>query len=195
MNLANYSFLTIWQFDAPIGRVWDVIIDAARYPEWWKYVASVEAISPGDERGVGLMQRTRWTTALPYGFIVDMRVVRSDPPHLLELLATGDLEGVGRWELSEDAGGTTVRYTWQVRTTRLWMNMVAPFIRRAALWNHDVMMTEGGESLARLIGVRLLRNESSYVGATAGGAASPMLRGFAVGAGAAIVARRSLRGR
>lgn len=116
--MAGYSFVTIWKLDAPIEAVWNAIADGARYPEWWKYVESVETISPGDEHGLGAVGRTRWRTALPYTLSFEGRITRVEPPHLLEGVTTGELEGTGRWELSEDANGTTVRYTWKVRTTR-----------------------------------------------------------------------------
>ncbi len=116
--MAGYSFVTIWKLDAPIEAVWNTIVDAERYPEWWKYVESVETISPGDEHGLGAVGRTRWRTALPYTLSFEGRITRVEPPHLLEGVTTGELEGTGRWELSEDANGTTVRYTWKVRTTR-----------------------------------------------------------------------------
>src|SRR5919199_6306648 len=101
MAMAEYSFLTTWEVDAPIQQVWAVIADSARYPEWWRYVASVEELSSGDEQGVGRTQRTRWTSALPYGFVFETRVERIEPPHLIELGASGELAGRGRWELSE----------------------------------------------------------------------------------------------
>ncbi len=93
-----------------------------------------------------------------------------------------------------DMGGTTVRYAWTMRPARRWMRFVAPFMRQVALWNHDVVMTEGGEGLARRIGARLLRNESRYADDARPGAA-PLLGGFAVGASVAVVARQALRRR
>src|SRR5262245_55909437 len=147
--MADYSFLSIWQVDAPIERVWEVIHDSPRYPQWWKYVASVEQLSPGDSHGIGAIQRYRWTTALPYSLVFESRVTRSEPPHLLEATAVGELDGLGRWELEAEGVGTAVRYTWNVRTTKPWMNLLAPLARPAFAWNHDVIMREGGEGLAR----------------------------------------------
>jgi uncharacterized protein YndB with AHSA1/START domain len=193
--MAEYSFLTTWEVDAPIQQVWAVIADSARYPEWWRYVASVEELSSGDEQGVGRTQRTRWTSALPYGFVFETRVERIEPPHLIELGASGELAGRGRWELSETAGGTRVRYTWQVRTTKPWMNLAAPLLRPAALWNHDVLMTEGGQALARRLGARLLRNESGTAGSANDQLIGPLLAGFALGASLTLVARQVLRRR
>ena len=193
--MSDYSFLTIWQFDAPINRVWQVISDAARYPQWWKYVVSVDDLAPGEESGVGRTQRYRWKTALPYTLDFETRVTRVDPPHLLEARAIGELAGFGRWELAEEAGATTVRYTWNVRTSKLWMNLLAPIARPLFAWNHDQVMSEGGESLARELGARLLRNESVNVGESSPGVIMPLLSGAALGSATALITRRVLRRR
>lgn len=80
---------------------------------------------------------------------------------MLEGEATGELEGTGRWMLTSEDGWTRVRYTWDVRTTRWWMNLLAPVARPAFNWNHDELMREGGESLARRLGVNLALSEPS----------------------------------
>ena len=192
--MASFAFVTTWKVDAPIDSVWNAVVDAKRYPEWWKYVASVEQISEGDERGVGGIGRTHWKTALPFTLSFEVRVTRVEPPHVYEFAATGELVGTGRWELSEDAEGTTVRYEWNVRATRAWLNLVAPLARPAFVWNHDVMMTEGGEALARLLGVRLLHNESRSADAATGGPV-PLLGGMVIGAALATGVRAVLRRR
>jgi hypothetical protein len=43
-----------------------------------------------------------------------------------------------------------------VKTTEWWMNLLAPIARPLFAWNHDVVMRQGGEGLARLLGTRLL---------------------------------------
>ncbi len=112
----------------------------------------VDQLDPGDDRGVGRRQHLVFTTRLPYRLGFDIRVRRVEPPSLLEADATGELEGVGRWTLAPDDGGTLVRYTWDVRTTRWWMSLAAPVARPAFIWNHDALMREGGRGLARWLG-------------------------------------------
>jgi hypothetical protein len=68
----------------------------------------------------------------------------------------GELEGTGRWRLFEQDGVTAVLYEWNVRTTRRWMNLLAPVARPVFEYNHDVVMRWGGEGLARRLGVELL---------------------------------------
>ena len=70
--------------------------------------------------------------------------------------AVGELEGVGRWRFYEQDGITAVLYEWNVATTVPWMNRLAPLLRPAFEWNHDWVMSRGGEGIAKLLGCRLL---------------------------------------
>jgi hypothetical protein len=156
--MARYEFLTTWVVDAPIDAVFDVISDAAGYPTWWKGVQRVERLAPGDASGVGELDRLTWRSALPYSLTFDARVTRVERPHLIEGQATGELEGVGIWRLYEGQG-TAIVYDWRIRTTRRWMNVLGPLPRPAFVWNHDVVMRQGGVGLARKLGVRLVLND------------------------------------
>lgn len=160
--MAQYHFLTTWDLEAPVETVWETISNSAGYPSWWKYVASVTEVEPPQADGTGGLSIWKWKTALPYTLAFEMRITRSEPPHVLESRAQGELEGVGRWELKEMGGFTRLTYDWQVRTTKSWMNWMAPLARPAFSWNHNVIMDEGGRALAARLGVKLLdfRNEN-----------------------------------
>ena len=153
--MATYRFLTTWCLDAPVERVWDAIYAVEKWPEWWKGVEVVEKLEHGDERGVGSIYRHRWRSVLPYTVGFDMQTTRIQEGRVLEGRARGELEGVGRWRFFE-GDGTAVTYEWSVRTTRPWMNAVAPLGRPVFVWSHNVVMRWGGESLARLLGASLL---------------------------------------
>ena len=43
--------------------------------------------------------------------------------------ASGALAGTGHWRLFEQDGVTAVLYEWNVETTKLWMNVLAPVAR------------------------------------------------------------------
>ena len=147
--MADYHFVSIWQIQAPIELVWEEISHAERWPSWWKYVVGVDELEPGAADGVGKHLRLLFRTRLPYTLGFDVRVTRVQPPSELEAEATGELQGTGRWTLTSADGGTLVRYNWDIRTTRRWMNLLAPVARPVFSWNHDKLMREGGQSLAR----------------------------------------------
>jgi uncharacterized membrane protein len=156
--MAQYEFLTTWCLDAPIERVFDVLRDSRRYPEWWKGVVSVVALAPGDADGIGEENRMTWRSALPYELSFDSRITRIERPHLIEGTARGELEGSGIWRLFEGQGTAAV-YEWRVSTTRRWMNAVAPLARPAFAWNHDYVMRAGAEGIARELGARLIARD------------------------------------
>ena len=154
--MAEYSFLTTWLLESPRQQVWAAIHDEERWPEWWRGVEVAEELRPGDAEGVGSVSRMVWKSWLPYRVEFEVLTTRVDYPDLMEGRASGELEGVGRWRLYEQGGVTAVIYQWNVVTTRPWMNALAPALRPIFEWNHDWVMRQGGEGLARRLGCRLL---------------------------------------
>jgi len=154
--MAGYRFLTTWLLDCPREPVWDAIHDSEAWPQWWRGVRRAERITSGDEHGIGERGRYVWRSAIPYPVEFEIRTTRLERPHLLEGVASGGLEGTGRWRLFEDDGLTAVVYEWNVRTTKRWMNAIAPFARPVFEWNHDWVMRNGGTGIAALLGCRLL---------------------------------------
>jgi uncharacterized protein YndB with AHSA1/START domain len=156
--MAAYSFLSTWCVAAPLERVWDVLSHTEGYPEWWKGVRKVTVLEPGEGggRGVGTLYRMEWRSKLPYSLVFDSRVTRVERPYLLEGQASGELEGVGAWRLYESALGTAAIYSWDVSTTRAWMNAIGPLARPAFSWNHDYVMRQGADGLAKKLGVELV---------------------------------------
>jgi uncharacterized protein YndB with AHSA1/START domain len=129
--MAEYHFFTTWDVEAPIEAVWQVISDPLHYPDWWKYVESVTEIEPSPPGGCGGLYVYRWKTALPYTLSFRMRHTAYEPPFVTAGEAKGELDGVGRWELKQMEGFTRVTYDWLVRTTKPWMNLLAPIGRPA----------------------------------------------------------------
>src|SRR5687768_16868241 len=153
--MGQYEFLTTWCLDAPIDRVFSAIEDSARWPEWWPGVRSAELLEEGGENGIGRLWRYVWRSRLPYDLEFHSRVTQLERPWLIEGHAEGELTGIGRWRLFEGRG-TAVVYEWNVTTSRRWMNALAPLARPLFAWNHDVVMRQGAEGLARLLDAPLL---------------------------------------
>jgi uncharacterized protein YndB with AHSA1/START domain len=154
--MAEYAFTTVWCVEAPIEEVWQAIYHSEEWPRWWKGVERVEELKEGDDDGVGSVRRYTWKSRLPYRLTFEVVTVRVEPRRRLEGRARGELEGAGIWTLTEEGGVTVVRYDWTVRTTKMWMNLLAPLARPLFRWNHDAVMGWGGEGLARLLGTRLV---------------------------------------
>jgi uncharacterized protein YndB with AHSA1/START domain len=154
--MAEYRFLTTWLLEADREQVWDAIYDSERWPGWWKGVLEAEKLEEGDADGVGQYGRYVWKSKLPYRLEFFVRTAKVEKPYLLEGNAEGELAGVGRWRLFARDGVTAATYEWNVRTTRSWMNMLAPIARPIFAVNHNYVMRNGGRGLAELLGARLL---------------------------------------
>lgn len=156
----DYEFVTIWVFDAPVEKVWKELKDSESWSDWWKGVLAVKELQAGDENGVGKLVRSTWQSRLPYKLEFDSEVVRIEDLKLIEARAFGELEGRGLWQLeSEDENKTRVQYDWRVKTTKSWMNLLAPIAKSFFRWNHNVLMRWGGEGLAKRLGCRLLERK------------------------------------
>lgn len=149
--MASYSFKTTWRFRAPLEQVWEAIHNYQAWPHWWPAIAAAKQIAPGDAEGMGEIAEFVFRTRLPYKVRFIMTTIHVQAPHELDGRAVGELEGVGRWRLTTEGGETVVRYHWDVRTTRWFMNLLAPIARPAFSWNHDQVMNSGRTGLERLL--------------------------------------------
>jgi len=146
--MSDYEFVSVWRLDAPIDSVWNEIKSSERWSEWWKGVISVVELKEGDEDGLGSIRRSTWKSALPYKLEFDSEITRIEPLKLIEARAFGELNGLGLWQFfDEGEGKTRVQYDWRVKTTKPWMNLIAPLARPFFRWNHDVIMRWGEEGL------------------------------------------------
>jgi hypothetical protein len=100
--------------------------------------------------------RIAWRSRVPYVLEFDFAVHDLDEPRSMQGEASGELAGSGHWRLFEQDGITAVTFEWNVRTTKAWMNAIAPVARPVFAYNHDVVMRWGGEGLARRLGCNLL---------------------------------------
>ena len=154
--MARFRFVTEWEIEAPLDRVCQAISDCRQWPRWWKAVERVEECEPGDANGIGSVKRFTWRGKLPYRLTFDIRITRAVALTMVEGRASGEVEGVGRWRFQSAGETTRVRYEWQVRTTRRWMNLIAPIAGPVFKWNHDQVMRQGAEGMARLLRARLV---------------------------------------
>lgn len=157
--MRNYKFVTIWKLDAPIEKVYQAIQNTRDWPRWWNNIERVEQLKRGGSDGIGEIDRFTFRTELPYKLRFDLEVTRNEPPTLLEGNASGELEGLRRWTFAREGDLTVVNYLWHVRTTRWWMNLLAPIARPFFARNHEAVMANGGKALAKLLNARLVHQE------------------------------------
>ncbi|QOJ23649.1 MAG: SRPBCC family protein [Gammaproteobacteria bacterium] len=154
--VSEFRFITEWQIDAPLEQVYDAIIHCLDWPTWWQGVERVEKLASGDADGIGSVHRFTWKGRIPYRLTFDMKVTGVVSRAVLEGQAEGEVMGSGRWDFSRKDAATIVRYRWQVRTNRCWMNWLAPCAAPVFKWNHHQVMRQGAEGMSRLLNARLL---------------------------------------
>ncbi|WP_211228795.1 MULTISPECIES: SRPBCC family protein [Pseudomonas] len=174
----HYHLVTRWQLEAPLESVWDAIYNAEAWPTWWQGVQCVETLDRGNADGLGARQRYVWKSALPYRLEFVSRVTRVERLRLLEGRVEGDLEGIGCWHFSQEAGLTTLCFDWRVRTTERWMNLLSPMAEPIFRWSHGALMHKGGMGLAKHLHARLRTSATRSHSATGwlgrgGGRAAP----------------------
>ena len=152
--MPTYRFVTVWRLEAPIDRVFAEIDAVEAWPEWWPMVKAVERLEDGGADGLGAVHRLNFVGKLPYRLQFDMRVTQREPPTSIVGHATGELDGIGDWSLHEEGSTTVVRYVWAIRTTRPWMNLLAPlpFVDGIFRFNHHAVMRNGLHGLRRRLG-------------------------------------------
>lgn len=157
--MSEYRFVTTWRLKAPIEAVWERILESEGWPDWWKGVEDVVELVKGDEDGLGNLRRYTWKSALPYRLIMDIKSTRFVRHQTIEGVISGDVEGQGNFHFSQEGEVVTLRYEMTVRTTKLWMGLIAPLAKPLFRWNHHVIMRWGGEGLARSLGAELVSCE------------------------------------
>jgi carbon monoxide dehydrogenase subunit G len=133
-------------FAARPERVWDVLADWRRYPEWMPDVAWVRAAGPDREAGLVLLVRTK-VFGIPAATDV-VQVTRWEPPRLLAVRHGGIVRGPAEWVLQPEETGT--RFTWREDLT-----MAPPVAGEIALrlywpWQRR-MFRRSIENLRRLV--------------------------------------------
>jgi hypothetical protein len=155
MSTYQYNFETNWKFEVDIEQIWE-LINKFNYGEWWKGLESKRIEKMSSKVGVGDRFISIFKTKLPYQLSFESEVVKIAPPCYLEIMVSGELEGRGFWNLSQEGPITHVQYIWQVNTNKKWMNALALPLRPVFVWNHDQVMNEGAKGISNFLGVKLI---------------------------------------
>ena len=144
--MAPYLFVDEWDVAAPPDAVFDALADARSYPRWWRPVY-LDVESDGMLE-VGAESRQHFKGRLPYHLHTRSVIAELDPPHRVTADVDGDLRGRGTWTLTpRPAGGTHVRFDWQVHADRKLLRALTPVLRPLFRWNHNWAIARAIEGL------------------------------------------------
>src|SRR3954454_519835 len=141
----EYLFVDEWDVAAPPQAVFDALADARTYPAWWAPVyLDVDADGPP---ALGKVSRQHFKGRLPYQLPTQATIHRLEPPYVVQGDVEGDLSGRGTWTLTPVAGGTHVRFDWQVFADRKLLAALTPVLRPVFRWNHNWAIARAMEGL------------------------------------------------
>ena len=146
--MEHYSFVTTWRVKAKISEVWPVLMDAESWPQWWKGMKDVKVLQQGDDHGIGTITYYE-VGAFFHSLQFTLKTISIKEHRFIEGIAAGDLIGTGRWEFVEANGITIVVYSWNVKTTKRWMNRWAWLLRPVFKFSHNMVMRWGEQGLVK----------------------------------------------
>ena len=150
--MAQYEFVTLWQIEAPIEKVWNAIFQLEEWPLWWSTLDSVTEQKQGNAIGLGAISHFVWH--IPFGRTIgfDGQVVKIEDLRSLAIANRGELEGRWIWEFSEIDAGTIVRLTWTVQRQGSLIEQLLWQWQPLLTWNHRAVMQQGAIGLSQFLG-------------------------------------------
>ncbi len=164
MPANEYHFLTPWFIPgATVEQVWALVSDATTFPAWWRSVFLEVSVEHEAEDGLGVGKRLRYHTKgyLPYHLYWTGTVTALEPPTMIEIGASGDFNGVGRWTLSQRENGVYVALDWRITVDQWFVKKFAFIMNPLFQWNHRWAMARGEEGLIVHLGRQKLKDASA----------------------------------
>ena len=160
--MADYHFVTTWEFEASPDRVWEHVGDPERWTSFWPGLEEVRLLGGPGEGRAGSTYEFVFKSFLPYTVSLEGSIVEVEPESHMVVETVGELEGTGRFTMSEPSPGVTrTSLAWDTATTVAWMNATAPLLRGLFEWNHDFLMRRAGNGLSDILGARVAHKEAT----------------------------------
>ena len=140
----HYNFHATWKLAAPQQRVFAVLADLERYPDWWPAFKRARLV---DDDHCHLAVRTLLPITLRFTLERDIDDLSKG---LLRAAATGDIAGLVEWRLIPgDNRDTMARFTEDVTLKHTVAARLDRAIRPLLVWNHRLAMNSGAAGIAR----------------------------------------------
>lgn len=147
---AEYRFLDEWRVPMPIERVYSLVGEPKRYPEWWSDVflaADGEGGAPEPGKATSVVARG----FLPYRLRFTITCTACTEPLRIESVLSGDFAGSGTWILEElPESGTRAQLDWRPVVNKPGVRQLTPLLRPLFRANHNWTMRRGRDAILRL---------------------------------------------
>ena len=145
-----YHFTTRWRFEGTCEEVSALLEDTARIPQWWPSVYHrVSIVREGREHSLGKVVDIETKGLLPYTLRWHYEVTEVHYPNGSTLVASGDLDGAGRWQIDQDGQNVNVAYDWRVRANHPFIRRFGWLMRPLFAANHNWTMRDGERGMRR----------------------------------------------
>lgn len=145
-----YHFVTRWRLPGTCEEISDVLEDTEQIPRWWPSVyREVHIVRAGGLHSLGKVVDVVTKGALPYSLRWQYEVVEQRYPNGWRLIARGDLEGEGRWEIEQTGPSVDVTYNWRVRANHPLIRKLGLIMRPLFKANHVWTMRDGERGLRK----------------------------------------------
>ena len=144
-----FTFRHTWHLAHDPGRVYEVLADSERYPDWWPQVRSVTRID--DLSGLTWVR-----SLLPYTLELLLTEEVRDPERLhLRVTLGRDLDGWSEWRIRSardgEPAGAVADYAQECYLTARLPGRDLPVADRVMRANHTWMMRSGERGLRRYL--------------------------------------------
>ncbi|ABY22523.1 conserved hypothetical protein [Renibacterium salmoninarum ATCC 33209] len=142
----HYSLHTVWRLPASSERCWHELVVLRSWQHWWP---AFQLSSPSSSHDPSIGEELMLTVRSPLGYKLRVGLKITDITHLsrLQVSGSGDLNGVGGTNFADEGSSeqpkTVISIGWTVRTTKRWMNLLAPVAAPAFSWAHRKVMADG----------------------------------------------------
>jgi hypothetical protein len=162
---SSYEFVTEWTVQGTLGEVSSILKDVEAFPRWWRPVyISATVLDAGDQHGVGRLVALATRGFLPYVLRWQLRVVESREPYGFTVRASGDLVGVGVWDLRQDGTCVKLQLDWIVSVQKTVVRLLSFVMRPVFSKNHAWAMAKGEIGLQAEIRRQRLESDRSFAG-------------------------------
>lgn len=148
MKRASYNFTSHWQVNAPFEKVWEIIASYDTWTTWWAGLDRLEAVHETPDH-VGSRAKLIWRAKLGYRLETIISITSIEAPRLINFDSAGSLEGNGSWLVEGEGKNSRITITWNVATTKPWMNLLSPILRPIFVASHHGLMRAGERGLNR----------------------------------------------
>jgi hypothetical protein len=143
---APFHFDGTWQFDVPVAHLWTRLSDTSEFPNWWKWLKSLDA---PDGLADGAVASAEVRAPLPYTLRFEIAVDRVIDEQLVETTVSGDLHGPATLHVTPAGEGSQARLCWDLELVNGMLRAASVLGRPAMMWAHNRIVAMGVDEFRR----------------------------------------------